>query len=465
MNVQLQGHDFRYQAEQMIFVFFRDPENVFLESIYDEKTQSVTTHVSHNGKKNSFTLSLSAPFCSDDVLLSAYFALSPLSALKAPWGILSSTRPTKQARSMVGEHGSVEQAKKVLHDRFLVREDKIDLLYSVLSVETPILTKQDKKSVSLFVGIPICPSRCLYCSFGCVPQGKREHRIPPYLAALYQEIDALSEALSQTDFFIETVYVGGGTPTVLLPDELSCLFDRLSSHFDLSRVSEYTLEAGRPDTFTPEKLAACIQGGVNRLCINPQTMQDKTLPVIGRSHTASDVEKAFAMAREAGFQNINSDIILGLPGETEDDVADTLNRLFALSPEEITAHTLYIKRASDLKKHIEKTPLPTPEIVEKMLDVTQNALLSRGYAPYYMYKQKNTLGNFENVGYALPGYESLYNIYIIEETQTILSVGAGGVTKIVNAEGRNTRSFNPKDILMYQDRITAIAEEKRNLFL
>lgn len=371
-----------------------------------------------------------------------------------PWGMLSGVRPVKLPTRAMEAGATPRQAEKMLRELYRVSPLRRQLAMDC--AKASLAVKQDLKpeEVSLYVGIPFCPTRCAYCSF-ISASGSANKLIPAYLDALLGEIDGAGEALRKAGKTVRTVYLGGGTPTTLEAPQLKTLLDRLRTAFSLADGTELTVEAGRPDTITREKLLALKEGGTNRISVNPQTMSDEVLAAIGRSHRAADIRAAYALAREVDVGAINMDLIAGLPADTLTGFQDTVREVIALDPENITVHTLALKRGARLRQ--EDTPLPDGQTVAAMLDFAWAALRQAGYVPYYLYRQKFMSGSFENVGWCKPGWASEYNICMMEELHTVLSLGAGGVTKFIG-EGTVRRAANPKypqEYLQSIDRITA----------
>lgn len=355
-----------------------------------------------------------------------------LTGTKPAWGVLTGVRPAKLFHRIVEEQGSIEGAERYFARQFFVSEEKLRLCSDTAAVEEKIIAKSRPESFSLYVSIPFCPTRCAYCSFVSETIGKQAGLLPEYLDCLLKEIEATGRAARDLGLRLETVYFGGGTPTILAAGDLGRIMDKIAECFDLSTVREYTVEGGRPDTFTKEKLSVIKEKGATRISINPQTLRDDVLERIGRRHTARQFFEAFEMARECGIGNINADLIAGLPGDDFEGFKGTLNGVVGLDPESVTLHTLYLKRASDLVTKGDKIEGdPTGERVGKMLRYAYDYLKGRGYNSYYMYRQTRTIGNHENTGWSKPGFEGLYNVYMMDETHTILAVGAGAVSKLV----------------------------------
>lgn len=378
-----------------------------------------------------------------------------------PWGILTGIRPAKIAVKALREGKSPEAVVEYFVKECGANLSKANLALEVALTEAPIIDKMYPDGVSLYIGIPFCPSRCLYCSFVTNGTERARRLMPEYIEALKKEIRYVSEIVKRNGDRIETVYIGGGTPTTLIPELLEDMLKCLYEYNDLSCVKEFTVEAGRPDTITEEKLTVLKDYGVGRISINPQTMNDETLKVIGRKHSVADIIEAFYLARRCGFDDINMDLIAGLPGENFEMFKHSLEEVEKLSPEDTTVHTLSIKRSSILNEYRDSYRMTDGEEVSRMVDYAREYMRSRGKIPYYMYRQKNQLGNLENVAYCKKGHESLYNIYIMEELQTIISMGAGGVTKTVDREtDRIERIFNVKEAKDYIERLDEMLERK-----
>ena len=367
------------------------------------------------------------------------------------WGIITGIRPTKMVNEWLDEGKTEQEISAFLQQAYGVSPAKTALTMEVARAERAILAKSRPEDYSLYIGIPFCPTRCLYCSFTSYPLNRYAKWVDGYLDHLEEELAFLSARLVHQKPM--TVYVGGGTPTSLNERQLERLLQAVHRYFDLQEALEFTVEAGRPDTITKEKLQVMKENGVDRISINPQTMNEKTLALIGRSHHVLQVKEVFALAREVGFTNINMDLILGLPEETVEDVRHTLREVEALSPDSLTVHTLAVKRASRLKEQFDQYDLTSAAVMEEMLEESSQTARRMGMAPYYMYRQKNMVGNFENVGYCRPGKESVYNVEIMEERQTIFAVGAGSTTKLYEADkNRVSRVFNVKGVEEYDSR-------------
>ena len=390
-----------------------------------------------------------------------------VTGIQPPWGSLTGVRPTHLVYESLAEQGDdaplalrLDRAAESMRRGFDVTADKALLARDVVAAQLAMLPPDDN-AMDVYIGIPFCTTRCAYCSFssGEIGRGKL---VEPYLTALFREMEESAALLKETGKALRAVYVGGGTPTSLNEDQFARLMEQLARLFP--GAMEYTVEAGRPDTITPAKLRSIRDAGVGRISINPQTMNDRTLQVIGRAHTAQQVLEAYAMAREAGMRHINMDVIAGLPGETLPDFARTMEAAERLRPESLTVHTLAIKRSS--RMHLENAPLPDGDTAAAMVRMGRDTAVKMGLAPYYLYRQKHMAGNQENVGYALPGHACQYNVDMMEENTHILALGAGGISKrIYPEEGHIGRSPNVSNIELYIARVEEMIGRKRALFL
>ena len=392
-----------------------------------------------------------------------YQLLSQDTGKVLPWGTLTGIRPTKIAMGLLDEGKSETEVADYMQKEYLVGQEKTALSIDIAKREKRILQNIDyENGYSMYIGIPFCPTTCLYCSFTSYPFGKWAKRADEYVNAVEKEIKWTAEAFK--DKKLNTVYFGGGTPTTLTAEQLDRLLTCVEEHFDFSHLQEYTVEAGRPDSITREKLEVLKKHNIGRISINPQTMKQETLNLIGRHHTVDQIKEVFAMARELGFDNINMDLILGLPGETIDDVRNTMEELKVLAPDNITVHSLAIKRAARLNIFWEKYAHMSMENSDDTMAVAAAAAEELGLKPYYLYRQKNMAGNLENVGYAAPGKEGIYNILIMEEKQSIVAIGAGATTKAVYRDGRIERANNVKDVELYLKQVDEMIERKKKLF-
>lgn len=391
-----------------------------------------------------------------------YQILSEISQRRLPWGILTGIRPAKLVYEMLEKGDTNTLIQKQMKEEYLCSEEKIAMSIQIAKREIELLKEMDyQNGYSLYIGIPFCPSTCLYCSFTSYSIEKYSNLVESYLTSLEKEIEYAATCFP--DKKLTTVYFGGGTPTTLTAEQLDHLLKTVKNHFDFTYVKEFCVEAGRPDSITREKLQVLKKWGVDRISINPQSMQQKTLDLIGRKHTIEQIKEAFQLARDTGHDNINMDIIIGLPGENPADVADTLTQIKALNPESLTVHTLALKRAARLNIEKENYINLKASEVPEMLHQTIQYAKENNYLPYYLYRQKNMADNLENIGYARYGKEGLYNILIMEEQQTILALGAGGMSKFVfHQENRIERVDNVKSVIDYIGRTDEMIERKRS---
>lgn len=391
-----------------------------------------------------------------------YGMLSRREGRTLPWGELIGIRPAKLAMQYLLDGMTIEEASAAMERDHLVSPEKAALSAQIAWNEREILSKiHYRDGYSLYVGIPFCPTTCLYCSFPSFNLAGWKDRVDEYLDRLEMEMRASAELMRGK--VLDTVYIGGGTPTTLEPAQLERLFSMLEKNFSLEGIREFTVEAGRPDSITMDKLRVIRAHGVTRISVNPQTMKEETLRLIGRRHTVEQVREAFYLCREAGFDDINMDIILGLPQETQDDVKRTLEEIEKLSPDSLTVHSLALKRGSRMQKMIEEKGYSFISCTDGCVELSAQAAARMGMQPYYLYRQKNISGNLENVGYARPGKAGIYNILIMEEKQTILALGAGSITKAVFPGGRIERSDNCKDVATFMENIEEMIERKRRL--
>lgn len=387
-------------------------------------------------------------------------ALQASTGYRPEWGILTGVRPTKMVNEKMTLGGMTEDAvRNMLEQEYYLSAEKADLVLETCRNQRFLTSVSGKDTVGIYIGIPFCPTRCLYCSFPSNPADTE--MMEPYLEALEKEISAVGRKLSELGVPAESVYLGGGTPTTLEADQCDRLLQHVRNRFDLSQMKEFCVEAGRPDTITREKLEILKKHGVDRISINPQTMNEKTLRRIGRDHTADQIREAFALAEDVGIPMVNADIIAGLPGEDEQDFRHTLEEVLALHPSNITVHTLAVKRASRLKEMDSHYHYERGRDVGNMVSDARRLLREKGYFPYYMYRQKHMTGNYENVSYARPGTESIYNIRIMDEHQTIIALGAGGISKAYyDPFNRLERVPNVSNYRIYMERIDEMIERK-----
>ena len=387
-----------------------------------------------------------------------YELLSQISGRTLPWGTLTGIRPTKLPTALIEEGRSDDAIRKYMTDTYLLSPEKLNLSLQIAHKEHELLSPIDyENGYSLYIGIPFCPTTCLYCSFTSFPIMKWRAKVDAYLDCLEKEMIFTSDRMKNKT--LQSVYIGGGTPTTLDEEQLGRLIGMIAKYYDLSNVREWTVEAGRPDSLTRGKLEILRDSPVDRISINPQTMNDETLRIIGRHHSTIDTIEKFKLARELGINNINMDIILGLPGEGADELAYTLDAIKELGPDSLTVHTLAIKRAARLNTDLERY-LDRDYDAAGAMEMSTQAAFDMGMQPYYLYRQKNMTGNLENIGFAKSGCEGIYNILIMEEKQTIVALGAGAVTKVVTPGGKS-RIENVKDVNFYINRIDEMIERKR----
>lgn len=393
--------------------------------------------------------------------IGVFRVMGMLFSANLPWGSLTGIRPTRLLRELMDEKGE-EEALRFMEREFDVSPKKLSLAREIVEIQRPFM-ENIGRSADVYIGIPFCRTRCLYCSFLSEVRTKKTD-MAAYIQALKKDISLGAAILKDSGYSIRSMYMGGGTPTVLTEDELKDVLDYALEQYG-GYGSEFTVEAGRPDTITPEKLRVIYSRGARRISINPQTMCSRTLELVGRSHSPQEIIRAYQDARGLGFDSINMDVIAGLPGETLSDVEDTLSEIKKLSPDNLTVHTLAIKRSSRLKSMLEEYSLPDAEQAEAMVNAGMEAAADMGMKPYYMYRQKYMRGNLENVGYARPGTECMYNIDMMEETVSIMAHGAGAMTKrIFDGECRVERIPNPKDVATYMAKVEDVAREKRSLY-
>lgn len=414
-------------------------------------------------KKVEISEDMPRPEVKNRLKLLLYVTLFECTKKQLPWGTLTGIRPTRIPMTLLEEGREDKEIMEYMKDTYLISDEKGKLAIEIAKREKSLLdTLHCEDGYSLYIGIPFCPTTCLYCSFTSYPIISWKKRINEYLDALDKEIEFIAEYYR--DKVLDTIYIGGGTPTTLEAEELSRLLAKIKNSFSLSHLKEFTVEAGRADSITPEKLKVLKEGGVTRISVNPQTMKQDTLDLIGRKHTVEQVKEAFAMAREAGFTNINMDLILGLPEENAQDVKNTMAEIEKLNPDSLTVHSLAIKRASRLSQWIEKNGISSLNNTEETMHITAQGAERMGMVPYYLYRQKNMSGNFENVGYAKKDSFGIYNILIMEEVQSIVALGAGSISKRIYPDGRIERCENVKDVSQYIERIEEMIERKRMLF-
>lgn len=450
-SVRLEGISNPYEYEELIKVFLKPGEYII-------ETDCAS---GENAKPDTIKDEKTRKYAKNLMKRKIYSELSELTGLNPEWGILTGVRPVKLAGELIKKLGT-EAAYRELNGFYLLSRNKADLLIDIVLYQQQLL-EAETEDVGLYIGIPFCPTRCLYCSF--TSNQVKDSEIDAYLEALHKEITFVSDAMRKKGLKAESLYIGGGTPTTLGSRQIGELLDKIGSSFDFSHLKEFTMEAGRPDTITPEKLKAMAEFGVNRISINPQSMKESTLRLIGRSHGPDDVFRAFELASKHDFI-INSDVIAGLPEESPEDFQNTIDTIIGLGAENITVHTLAVKRASRLKEEDSDYHYKQGKNVTRMLDRSAETLKNAGYKPYYLYRQKHMAGALENVGYCINDTACIYNIRIMEEKQSIIAMGAGGISKVIYpAENRHERVANVSNYRQYIDRLDEMIERKiKDLF-
>ena len=482
MTVCFKGADFKYETEAILKLFFPLRHFSFFydgdEIVPDEDGDNI--EISVTGTEVSVKISLgNGGYSEDKVTIDPekftkneaeyqscrmlFLMLRKLTGISPEWGSITGIRPVKKVNALMNEGFSKEDIREKLKEKYFISDRKFELAYLTAATQKHALDTLDKRSCSLYISIPFCPSRCIYCSFVShsidTPNAKK--LVPLYVDKLCDELRITADIMRETGLSLDTIYIGGGTPSSLSAEQLEKVMKTVKNCFDISDIREYTVEAGRCDTITADKLKVIKTQGATRISVNPQTMNDGVLRAIGRRHDSEGVVKAFRLAREIGFDNINMDTIAGLPTDTPEGFKNTIERLIDLDPEEITVHTLTLKRSANLFREVD---MVSDENIEEMVNFSFDRLTSAGYLPYYLYRQKNTLKNLENVGYAKAGKESLYNIYIMEEAQTILACGASGSTKLYDPEtGKISRVFNYKYPYEYISRFDKMCEKKSEI--
>ena len=468
MNLTIFGHEDRYAVEQLLMSLFSQREGEAHSRLSRGKTWlTATARIEINGKTTHAARRI--PISRETVRLrrrilqqSLYLAALPHLQQTPAWGALAGVRPTKISTKVMLSGGDRKAADKELAQVYFVTPERRALALDCSEATVRAVERMEDRDISLYIGIPFCPTRCSYCSFVSRTVGKRTELIAPYLQALYQEMAHTAKLLANSGKTLRTIYIGGGTPTTLTTRQMTELLDRVKSTFDLSRCIEFTVEGGRPDTLTAEKLSAIRACGADRMSINPQTMIDSVLKACGRPHTAADIVKRYEEAVNAGFSAINMDLIAGLPTDTYEGFCASLDQVAALNPANITVHTLALKKGADLFE--KKVRLPDYDAVSRMVAYANKTLRQLGYRPYYLYRQKYMSGSFENVGWSRDGADCLYNIYMMEELHTILSLGAGGMNKVNFPDGSLQRFHNPKFPEQYIEQLDSVLAQKDELF-
>ena len=467
MNLYIDNHKFHYEMENLCRAFLFTEEVAVIHE-YDTKEApyiltSVREKVTVELCTDGFRETLSADLCDDNELCMGqllYRVLSKAYRRELPWGILTGVRPNKLYSRLCDRNGE-DQARRYFRDTLYVSEEKTDLAQMVRVNQRAILSRSDRRSFSLYVSIPFCPTRCNYCSFVSQTVEKAKKLIEQYIPLLLSEIRYSAELAKELNLRLESVYIGGGTPTTLSAEQLKILLSEIEADFDMSNCAEFTVEAGRPDTVTKEKLMTLKQHAVTRISINPQTFNDSVLEHIGRKHDSQQTLDAYRLARELGFDNINMDLIAGLTTDTPESFVRTIDIIRELDPESVTVHTLAVKRSARLSS---ADAVKEHSYTAEMLDYAREKLTQGGYEPYYLYRQSKMLSNLENIGWAKKGYFSPYNVYIMEETHTILACGAGAVSKLRDVDSDYLeRIFNFKYPYEYISRFDEMIQRKERV--
>ncbi|MBF8982120.1 coproporphyrinogen dehydrogenase HemZ [Lutibacter sp. B2] len=487
LNIFLEGHDYKYDVGELLKLFIEADKINFIEEksqINKEKILLVSKYYKNEIEyvfeaklfKNKEVI-LQKKICINNdekdllkvrkwvkrnIKLCMYDVISKFYNKYHSWGMLTGIRPTKIVHELMDQGIDEDEIRKKLKNDYRICEEKINLLFSVVHIERPIILNNNSEYVSLYIGIPFCPTRCVYCSFPSNKVDSSSNIMDKYLDALIYEINETTKVLDELNKKVDTIYIGGGTPTTLNEIQLDKLCRAIKSTIDMHNVREFTVEAGRPDTITKEKLMVLKKHGIERISINPQTMNQETLEKIGRNHTIEDLSCAYRLAKDIGFKTINMDVIIGLPGENPEMMEFTMKKIQELNPENLTVHTLAIKKSSALKQNKDQYVFSTEDQAEEMLKISKEYAQKMGLNPYYMYRQKYMLGNLENIGYTKPNHECIYNVQIIDERQTIIALGAGAVSKIFYPhENRFERVPNVTNLEQYISRIEEMVNRKR----
>ena len=474
MILYVLNHPYEYDVENISEIFFpyekikvvygdcdeQDPVTVITEmngdelivdaAVYDRHKRLTETADEETDRQNALSVLL-------------YNALSEILGIKYPWGLLYGVRPARRMHALT-DNFSENEAKRIFREKYLVNEAKTELTASVMHSENKIISLSKNNSFSLYVSIPFCPTRCSYCSFVSHSIENTKKLIEPYVELLIKEIEDTGRYAKELGLRLESVYFGGGTPTTLSAESLTAIFKAIEQNFDLSTNREYTVEAGRPDTVTKEKLLALKAAGVSRISINPQTFNGEVLRLIGRRHSVDETLKAFELARNCGFDNINMDFIAGLPDDDLESFQSSINKGISLGAPSITVHTLSLKSGAYMATRENAFDASPKYLVADMVNFSNRALTENGYHPYYMYRQGKSLGNLENVGWCKEGFDCLYNVFMMDETHTVLAVGAGAVIKLKDYKsGKIQRVYNYKYPYEYIDRFDEILRRKRSI--
>lgn len=476
MLLIIDNHEFHYETENLCKMFFPKEKVTVVHQCEIPATNFVYTAIKNgeilvsanvNGNEKNAKTALENDIKENERKMAVliYNILSSLTGICPKWGILTGIRPVKLVHSYHEKGLNDEEIKKELKEKMLVSDEKIDLMIRTAYEEKDVLSRSKEDNYSLYVSIPFCPTRCKYCSFVSHSIERTRKLVPQYLELLLNEIRETAKVAKNLKLNLLTIYIGGGTPTTLNAEQLKRLIDTIAENFDTKNVLEYTIEAGRPDTIDEEKLKVIKNSDVTRISINPQTLNDDVLKEIGRRHTTKQTIDAYNLARKVGIKNINMDLIAGLMGDSVESFKNTVDGVIELGAENITVHTLSVKRAADLRDEGKKVHEENDANASPMVEYAQKTLLENGYEPYYLYRQKNMLESLENVGYAKKGYKGLYNVYIMDETHTILAVGAGATTKLKDHKtDKIERIFNFKFPYEYISRYDEILDRKGKIY-
>lgn len=486
--VYLEGHSFEHEVFELIRLFFPDDDIEFIDTLevyreegyliqnyllrdnFDFKTftniykdgEKLYSHLIPSINKIDIKKENIRKKIKNGIKKSIYNTLNEIRDVRVPWGVLTGIRPVKIVNELMDLGLEKKEIYRILKDEYMLFSEKASLAIDIANKERKYICPVSNNKFSLYVGIPFCPTRCLYCSFPSNSIKDVEDFIDDYTDKVIYEIKKVGDILD--DKVIDTVYIGGGTPSSIPVKNLDRIINAIYLTFGMENINEFTVEAGRPDTIDIELLNMLNENNIRRISINPQTMNDKTLKIIGRNHTSFDIVHAFYLARDVGFENINMDLIVGLPGEGSKEIKKTMEEIYKLKPDSLTVHTLAIKRGSKFRETLDEYVLNNQSSIENMLDIAKEYANKIGLEPYYLYRQKQMLGNFENIGYSFPGKECIYNILMMEERQTIIAVGAGAVSKIYFPdENRIERVPNVKDLRGYLNRIDEMLERKKKM--
>ena len=471
MTICYKGNSFKYETESVMKLFLPIEKFGFMfeetvgcgdRCIVAVENELLTVEI-YCGEKHAVMSQNAGKDNEFELCRMIYKIMSEMTGIVPEWGCLTGIRPVKKINALIDNGYNKADIFNFMREKYFTSDEKLELAYLTAVTQKKYIDTINKNSFSLFVSIPFCPSRCLYCSFVShsidTPNAKK--LLPDYVKRLCEEIAYTAKTAYELGLELDTIYIGGGTPTVLSAEQIEVIMAQIQKNFDISKIREYTVEAGRPETISAEKLKIIKKYGATRISVNPQTMNDSVLAAVGRKHTVADFLNAFRLARSLGFDNINTDTIAGLPTDTPDSFRRTIDELCTLSPESITVHALTVKRSADLYSRSDRG---TDNGVSEMVGYAQKTLVGNGFLPYYLYRQKNTVDNLENTGFAKQGYECIYNIAIMEEIQTILAAGAGGSSKLYSpSENRLERVVNFKYPYEYISRFDALLDKKKKI--